>query len=51
MTRTVQLDFPIKPEIRAVDSQSDLRIFVIVMIIFVVIVVMAIMIMKCFYFE
>ena len=33
MTRTVQLNCPIKAEIRAVDSQSDLRIFVIVMII------------------
>ena len=31
MTRTVQLNCPIKAEIRAVDSQSDLR-FVIVMI-------------------
>ena len=27
MTRTVQLNCPIKDEIRAVDSQSDLRIF------------------------
>ena len=27
MTRTVLLNCPIKAEIRAVDSQSDLRIF------------------------
>ena len=32
MTRIVLLNYPIKAEIRAGDSQSDLRIFVIVMI-------------------
>ena len=32
MTRTVLLNCPIKAEIRAVDSQSDLRILLVVMI-------------------
>ena len=38
MTRTVLLNCPIKTEIRAVDSQSDL-IFVIVMIIIIIIII------------
>ena len=37
MTRTVLFNCPIKAEIRAVDSHSDLRIFVIVMIIVIII--------------
>ena len=38
MTRTVLLNCPIKTEIRAVDSQSDL-IFVIAMIIIIIIII------------
>ena len=41
MTRTVLLNCPIKTEIRAVDSQSDL-IFVIVMIIIMIIIIIII---------
>ena len=44
MTRTVLLNCPIKTEIRAVDSQSDL-IFVIVMIIIIIIIIITIIIM------
>ena len=43
MTRTVLLNCPIKTEIRAVDSQSDL-IFVIVMIIIMIIIIIIIMV-------
>ena len=43
MTRTVLLNCPIKTEIRAVDSQSDL-IFVIVMIIIIIIIIIIIMV-------
>ena len=43
MTRTVLLNCPIKTEIRAVDSQSDL-IFVIVMIIIIIIIIIMVII-------
>ena len=43
MTRTVLLNCPIKTEIRAFDSQSDL-IFVIVMIIIIIIIMVIIII-------
>ena len=43
MTRTVLLNCPVKTEIRAVDSQSDL-IFVIVMIIIMIIIIIIIMV-------
>ena len=36
MTRTFLLNYPIKAEIRAVDSQSDLTVLFIVMIIIII---------------
>ena len=42
MTRTVQLNCLIKAEIRAVDSQSDLRILFIAMIIIIIIIIIII---------
>ena len=42
MARTVLLNCPIKAEIRAVESQSDLTIFFIVMIMIIIIIIVII---------